>query len=77
MTDEQKRKAKAAIKHIEVAQRALNCVDVDCLREDTADGDEYASEMFVRWESVQYGLDDLRDYFQIKLYDVYDADDTD
>lgn len=44
------------------------------LREDTADGDEFASELFVKWESIQYGLDDLRDYFRFKLYE---ADDTD
>lgn len=74
MTKEQLKKVKANLKHIDVAKRALNCVDVDCLREDTADGDEYASELFVRWESVQYGLDELRDYFRMKLYD---ADDTD
>lgn len=33
MTKEQLKKVKANLKHIDVAQRALNCVDVDCLRD--------------------------------------------
>ena len=72
MTDEQKRKVKANLKHLDVAQRALACVDVDFMVEGSED--EYASELWSKWEAVRYYLDEFSSEFQLKLYDVDDTD---
>lgn len=74
MTDKQKRKIEAGLKHLEVARRALNCVDPDCLSKDNIADREYASEMFLQWERAMCAIDDLIGAFSVELYE---ADDTD
>ena len=65
---------KANLKHLEVAQRALNCVDIDLLSKDTDADREYNSEMQLQWERAMYAIDDLIGAFSIEQYE---ADDTD
>lgn len=72
MTDKQKRKIQASQKHIEVARKALNCVDADCLFEDP--DREYASELFQKWQTIQYYLGDLYDAFELALYEADNSD---
>ena len=72
MTDAQKRKIRANLKHIEVAQWALACVDVDFMVEGS-DGD-YASELWSKWEAVRYYLDDFSSEFRLKLYEADNPD---
>ena len=64
---------KANLKHLEVAQRALNCVDIDLLSKDP-DAYEYNSEMQLQWERAMYAIDDLIGAFSTEQYE---ADDTD
>ena len=75
MTDKQKRKKEinANLKQLEVARRALNCVDIDLLSKDP-DAYEYTCEMQLQWERAMYAIDDLISAFSIEQYE---ADDTD
>ena len=74
MTNKRRGKIQVSLKNLEVAQKALNHVDLDCLSKDNDDEREYADEMFRQWERAMYAIDDLIGAFSVEEYELDDTD---